>query len=106
MTAPRRRLPNRRPIASGTVFAGDAAFVVSAGFDPASGRVREVFLSAEKHGSALDVFAHDAAVVISVALQCGVSAAQLAHSVARTPAGPATPIGAALDWIERLEERE
>ncbi len=61
----------------------------------------------------------DAAVVISVALQHGVSAAALAKSVGRLPAGPvapvdldhapgqkvpASPIGAALDLLRHFDE--
>ncbi len=62
--------------------------------------------------------AADAAVVISVALQHGVSAKALAKSVGRVPPGPVTPadldegkparipaspIGAALDLLRSLE---
>ncbi|MGH7114682.1 MAG: hypothetical protein ACREE9_09330 [Stellaceae bacterium] len=63
-------------------------------------------MSGPRDGSALAAILADAAVVISVALQHGVSPAALAKSVARLPEtldGPATapgsPIGAALDLI-------
>lgn len=103
MTELRQRLPNRRPALTGEIAANGVAFAISAGIDPATGRIREVFLSAEKQGSALDTLARDAAVVISVALQCGVTPAQLAHSVEGAQSNSATPIGAALDWIIEIE---
>ena len=94
------------------------AVTATIGFDPADDQPRELFLTGGKEGSTLDALLADAAVVISVALQHGVSAKALAKSVGRLPEGPVTPadldgaqparlpaspIGAVLDLIREME---
>lgn len=105
---PRRRLPSRRPIATEPIEAGDIAAYATIGFDPESGAAQELFLrprAGARVGSATDHLVDDVAVVISVALQHGVSAEALARSIGRLPSSepgrrpPATIIGAALDLI-------
>jgi hypothetical protein len=119
MAAPnRQRLPNRRPSHTETLAVGGQTFTATVGFDPATCRPCEVFLTGGKEGSTLDALLADAAVVISVALQHGVSAKALAKSIGRlpematTPADldqgppakvPASPIGAALDLLRSFE---
>jgi hypothetical protein len=91
---------------------------VPAEWVPEDGRPRELFLTAGKEGSLINAMLADAAVVISVALQHGISAQSLAKSVGRLPDGqvtpadldqgkpariPASPIGAALDLLRSLE---
>ena len=115
----RQRLPNRRHSHSETLEVDGQSFTATVGFDPESGQPRELFLTAGKEGSLLNALLADAAVVISIALQHGVTAAALAKSVGRLPAGqvapvdldyapgqkvPASPIGAALDLLRRFEE--
>ena len=93
-------------------------FTATVGFDPEDNTPRELFLKAGKEGSLLNSLLDDAAVTISIALQCGVSAETLARSVGRLPANPVTPaeldhapgrkvpaspIGAALDLITTFE---
>ena len=73
-----------------------------------------------KDGSGMAAILDDASVVISIALQHGISAAALAKSVARLPLAPLTPsdladpagpqhtgpasvIGAALDLLQGFE---
>ncbi len=120
MAAPdRHRLPNRRPSHTETLEVAGQAFTATVGFDPDDGRPRELFLTAGKEGSLINAMLADAAVVISVALQHGVSAKALAKSVGRLPEGPVTPadldrdkparipaspIGAALDFLRSLED--
>ncbi len=119
MTPTRQRLPNRRPSVTETLEGEGQCVEVTVGFAPESGAVREVFLVGGKEGSMLDGLLADAAVAISVALQCGVSAETLARSVGRLPASPVTPaeldhgpgrkvpaspIGAALDLITTFEK--
>ena len=113
----RHRLPNRRPSLKQSLEAGGQTFTADVGFDPETGQPRELFLSAGKEGSLLDALPADAAVVISVALQCGIEPADLAKSIGRLPEGPVTPadldrpsgrlpaspIGAALDLLRELE---
>ena len=116
----RRRLPNRRPSESRTLTVGNHAFAATVGFDPATGRPREVFLDGAKSGGELASILGDAAVIISIALQHGISAATLAKTISREPLAPLTPadlaeaagprhtapasvIGAVLDLLCELE---
>ena len=116
----RARLPSRRPSETETLQVGGQTFEACVGFDPETGRPREVFLNGRKEGSDFDAMLADAAVVISVALQHGVPARELVRSIGRLPAAPlspakldhapdqrvpASPIGAALDLLCRLEPR-
>ena len=118
MTAARKRLPNRRPSHTETLKVGGQTFTATVGFDPETDRPYEVFLTAGKEGSLINAMLADAAVVISVALQHGVSAQSLAKSIGRLPEGPVTPadldrtqsarlpaspIGAALDLLQSFE---
>ena len=119
MPAPyRHRLPNRRPSHTETLEVAGQTFTVTVGFGPETGRPCEVFLTAGKEGSLIGAMLADAAVVISIALQHGVSAQALAKSIGRlpematTPADldqgspakvPASPIGAALDLLQSFE---
>lgn len=114
MTVARDRLPERRQTLTDIIAAYGRDFTVSAGIDPATGKIREVFLGGEKSGSTLEHIFQDAAVIISVALQFGITADAMARSIAREPVeptrpedidradlpcAPATLIGATLDWI-------
>ncbi len=118
MTSARNRLPNRRPSHTETLEVAGQTFTATVGFDPETGRPCEVFLTAGKEGSLINAMLADAAVVISVALQHGVSAKALAKSVGRLPEGqvtpadldegkparlPASPISAALDLLRSFE---
>ena len=112
-TSPRQRLPNRRPAHTEALEVAGQSFTATVGFDPESGRPRELFLTAGKEGSMLNALLADAAVTISIALQSGISPAALAKSIGRLPAVPigpadlenprpgrvpASPIGAAANW--------
>ncbi len=120
MTPARSCLPDRRPAYTETLEVDGQAFEATVGFDPESGQPRELFLTAGKEGSLLNAMLADAAVV-SVALQSGIPAAALAKSIGRLPAGPVTPvdlesfqpgrvpaspIGAALDFVSFLEREQ
>lgn len=118
MNAIRQRLPHRRPTVTEKLEGcGGGSLFVSAGIDPNSGAVKEVFFGGTKEGSGLDAIMGDIAVVISVALQHGVPVEALTRSVARVPLAPmrpedldgrpiptvpASPIGATLDWVQEL----
>lgn len=103
----RDRLPNRRPSANVEVIwqtdAGEAAFTLTAGFDPATGLLREVFYSdGLKSGTAMLHTIQDACVLVSLALQHGAYLDVLAHSLGRLGRGcnvPASPIGAVVDAL-------
>ena len=116
----RERLPNRRPQLTRTLTSNGQELKVSVGLDMRTGHPREVFVTGAKDGSEFAVILEDTSVVISVALQHGVTAQELAKSVARVPAGPVAPtdlaraegpaqtapasiIGAVLDMICEME---
>ncbi len=117
MTAARAPLPSRRPNHTETLTVGGQTFEACIGFDH-EGRPRELFLNGTKEGSHFAAMLADAATSISIALQYGVPPAALAKSVGRAPnlttapgslaqlgasSEPASPIGAALDLLCRLE---
>ncbi len=120
MSSPHRhRLPNRRPARTETLEVAGQAFTATVGFDPGTCRPCELFLTGGKEGSTLDALLADAPVVISVALQHGISAQSLAKSIGRLPEAavtpaeldggkpariPASPIGAALDLLRSFED--
>jgi hypothetical protein len=64
------------------------------------GALGEVFVDMHKGGSTLDALAADAAIVVSLLLQHGASAAEIGHALRRAPNGePATLIGAVVDRL-------
>lgn len=104
-------LPNRRPSVNvGAVWqtdAGEASFTLSAGFDPGTGALRDVFYSdGLKSGTAMLHTIQDACVLVSVALQHGARIEGLAHSLGRLGrdcSQPASPIGAVVDALVALD---
>lgn len=106
----RQRLPNRRECVTEEIEvarpgAMPASYLATIGFEGAA--PREIFLTGAKAGTEMAAILSDAAVALSVALQCGVPVTALAHSVARTEeadGGPASVIGAALDLLARYEQ--
>lgn len=93
----RVRLQNRRKAITEDIAVGNLRVTVTVGF-AADGRPLEVFLSGAKHGTGLAALLADAAVAISVALQCGLRAAQLGKSVGRLPEES--------DWCGARPDRE
>ena len=87
----RRRLPNRRPAITETLEVEGQRVEVTIGFAPETSAVSEMFLAAGKTGSTLDGLLSDAAVVISIGLQHGVTPAALAKSIGRLPVGCIAP---------------
>jgi hypothetical protein len=64
------------------------------------GALGEVFLDAAKQNSALDAFAADAAILISLLLQYDASPAEIGHALRRARNGaPASLIGAVIDLL-------
>lgn len=78
---------------------------VSAGFDPETIELREVFLrGGGKIGSERDFLLDDIAVLFSRALQCGDTARVIAAGMGRKPDGsPTSILGAAADAVVRIE---
>jgi hypothetical protein len=102
MTA-RRRLPNRRDAVAVNFTHRDQRFRAHVGCF-ADGAIAELFLDAARPDSALDAFAADAAILISLLLQRGSSPAEIGHALRRAPDGsPASLVGAAVDQLKALE---
>lgn len=113
----RHVLPGRRPSITETIrvhrSGGEVTeYQATVGFELLNGRPREIFLTGAKDGSDMAAVLSDTAVALSVALQHGVTAAAMARSVSRLPAGldpdlpatePSSIVGAALDLIARCE---
>jgi hypothetical protein len=76
-------------------------------YDEAMKRPGEIFLTAAKSGTDVEVNARDGAIAVSLALQHGVPLDVLAHSMTRNPDGsPSGPLGVALDLLAKgIEER-
>jgi hypothetical protein len=95
----RERLPNRRASQNIAFERDNLKFQMTIGLYP-DGRPGEVFLNAEHANSLLDVLAHDAAIILSIALQFGCPLDTIRHALKRDAQGTAaSPIGAALDRI-------
>jgi hypothetical protein len=103
----RVRLPDRRRNTIRDIAFGGQAFTVCVGYNDA-GRPLEVFADGHKTGSTMAAFIDDACIVISIALQHGIVAADLARSLSTVPVwadgvkgeGPASPVGAILGVLE------
>ena len=102
----RQPLPNRRPNISAAADWQGHAFTVTVGFD-AQGNPGEVFCNHAKGDMAATLA--DACVLISIALQWGVSVDDLAKSLGSVPVwingeqthAPASPIGTIIAAIRR-----
>jgi hypothetical protein len=89
-------LPNRRGAVAVNFTHRDQRFRAHIGHF-AGGGVAEIFLDATRPDSALDAFAADAAILISLLLQHGATPAEIGHALRRAPDGlPASLIGAAI----------
>ena len=64
------------------------------------GPIKEIFLSAQKVDTAADVVVRDGAILISLLLQYGCPARDIAHAMKRNPDGsPASPLGRAAAFL-------
>jgi hypothetical protein len=102
----RAALPHRRPNVTLDTIWNAHLVTVTVGYDPATGAPLEVFANTQRGGDMQATIA-DACIVVSIALQHGVTPAALAKSLARVPAfvngeettAAASPIGAILAAI-------
>jgi hypothetical protein len=98
-TAVRERVPNRREHELITFEHAGFRYTAGLGYFP-DGRLAEVFLNADKIGTAIETAAHDSAVVVSLALQHGVPPDTIRHALTRNGNGEASgPLGALLDLL-------
>ena len=103
----RAALPHRRPNITRAVHWDGHEFSVTIGLDPRTGKPAEVFADTAKGGQMQATIA-DACVMISIALQHGITPAELAKSLGRVPVftgedcatGPASPVGAVVEAIQ------
>jgi ribonucleoside-diphosphate reductase alpha chain len=96
----RERVPNRREHTLINFTTSDG-FKYTAGLGYfEDGRLAEVFLNAEKIGTAIETAARDSAVVASLALQHGVPPETIRHALTRNGDGSASgALGTLLDLL-------
>jgi hypothetical protein len=95
----RERLPNRRASQNIAFERDNLNYQMTVGLYPDC-RVGEIFLNAEHSNSLLDALAHDAAIVVSLALQFGCPLETIRHALKRDARGdPSSLIGDAIDRI-------
>jgi ribonucleoside-diphosphate reductase alpha chain len=99
MSAARSRLPDRR---EGEVFHFEHQglhYTVGIG-RYGHGPIGEVFLDSNKSGTAIQTYARDSAVILSLLLQHGCPIETIRHAMTRSSDGKAAgPIGALLDLL-------
>ena len=111
MTAGRKTLPSRRRAQLETIEFGGIIYEVGFGEDPVTGEILEVFISTPGiSGSEVEAICSDGAVLISLALQNGLSLEQLDHSLLRVSKGimepssePASIIGYVIGRLREIE---
>jgi hypothetical protein len=97
----RECLPNRRSAESFDFEVAGLKYTATIGRFP-DGRPAEIFLNNHKHQSASDMWARDAGIICSIALQHSVPLETMRNAIGRDGIGhPTSPIGAALDLIAR-----
>ena len=102
----RRRLQQRRGAIAVELEHAGHHFRMQIGCFP-DGALGEVFLDAAKQNSALDAFAADAAILVSLLLQHGATPAEIGHALRRCPNGaPASLIGAVVDELHATERQQ
>lgn len=99
---PRERLANRR--AHDVHMIVHDNMVITAGLGAyGDGRIGEVFVSVAKVGTSLEALGHDAATILSIALQYGAPLSDLRHALSRDETGhPQSLIGAVLDLMAEV----
>lgn len=99
----RRTLPQRRPAETFEMKFGklNVPFSITVGYyGNDMQEIGEVFIAGTKAGSEMDAIARDAAILLSLCLQHGVSLHTIQHAITRTQQGVAdTIIGAVVDRI-------
>ena len=102
----RHRLANRRAHETVAIEHENQRYKIGLGREVVCGErgilgpIAEVFISAQKVNSPLDVLASDGAILMSMLLQYGCPAAEIAKSMKRTSDGsPASPLGRAAAYL-------
>lgn len=114
MTGERQRLPDRRLTVTNTLRWKGSTLIIGVGFD-FDGVAREVFLNGYKVGSQFETLMQDACVTVSLLLQHGPSARELAEQIERptddkeedgSPSPAASLVGWVLMKIAEIEAAE
>lgn len=102
MTSRRDALPNRRNQISFDFRRSGVRFVGSVGFFD-DGRPAEVFVQCERASTEIAALGRDAAILISLGLQHGVTLDTMRHGVTRDhDEEPSSFVGALLDEVDKL----
>ncbi len=96
----RERLPNRRLHHGEPMQWNGSAWSLGVGFDEA-GRVAECFLDGAKSGGQIEAILQDSCVALSLLLQYGLPAADLARHFAREGVDPAAPAASPIGLVAR-----
>jgi len=100
---PRETLPNRRPSESFSFDHEGVSFRATISRFP-NGGIAELFLDAGKTGSAVNIMARDAAVVFSIARQCGTPLELIRAGLSKLADGScAGAIGHALELADEVQ---
>jgi hypothetical protein len=100
----RRRLPRRRGAIAVELEHAGHRFRMQIGCFP-DGALGEVFLDAAKQNSALDAFAADTAILLSLLLQHGAAPVEIGHALGRAPDGMAASlVGAVVDRLVEMAQ--
>ena len=99
----RRHLANRRLAETFEFTVAGLPYTCTVGRFP-DGSIAELFLNSHKSDSAADTNARDAAIVFSIAVQCGADPELIRRALSRNAQGQASaPLGTALDLIAPVE---
>lgn len=99
MTPLREMLPHRRSSSTFNFEHDGVRYVTTIGFYK-DGRIGEVFVNSHKLGTGTDVFARDAAIILSIALQHAVPIETIRGAITRNVDGsPSGPMGKLLDAL-------
>jgi ribonucleoside-diphosphate reductase alpha chain len=104
---PRALLPNRRPNETVEFEFESERYAICIGYDDA-GQAKEIFATGPRAGSAMQAIISDVCVIISIALQNGLSRSDLERSLGRVPRftegheheGPASVVGLIIEALE------
>ena len=95
---PRRPLPHRRLQAMDRIAWGNQSWSISVGFDHA-GLAREVFINPERSSSQLEAVISDGCILLSIMLQTGHKAAELADHLGREGVAPSLPAASPIGLV-------
>jgi len=96
----RTTLPNRRTHETIQFEFWGQRYVVGFGRARPSGPIAEIFLNCSKSGTQAETLARDSAVLLSLALQHGVTLEEIGHALTRNADGsPGGPVGALIDLL-------